>query len=861
MILQVPVVATIALSLCCSQVTGYTEIVPSHVVTNSAVNAAPFWNVFPDKKIPMHVKNIGHDTVAVLCSDGALYFGTLDDSDAVAWSLVTIGGAETRSKSARNMIAMKSTPEFVQLAMVHDTNVEFLHCTTMKLSCEALRSTPLPIALKEAPNLALSNDTIWIASDQGLYAVSNTKNDVEHVLVGHFINAVSNDVGSGLVLAGNAEKIWIIDGTTHDVVRWEWVTDEEQMWGGVIDGPIQALAIAPSSPPPRSGTDARGLPTTSSDVFIGTPVCLNMRDVNGAFARVGADQGLPVGNITALAFALDSTPSTQQGSTQSRTTKSSAPQLWIGTSIGVAVRSAPLNVANMTSPVRGFAQQQWRYLHGPRWLAGNAVAALTVVPRARGGDTIVVVHENGMTFLHQQQWTLARKAAVFDKIALQRHNRHGMSAECLFDSFGKLDGCVQMDSDNNGLWTSLLVVAEYMRYHVTGDEAALSSASRYFSGLALLNNVTGKPGLMARSCCDPTELLAGCGAAAMKANPKQWHNSSDEARFRGWMWKGDTSSDETTGHVFGLSVVANLSPLEWERTLAKKLLLDFVAGVVKNDYMLIDVTGNATTWGRWSPHYVNDFRPFSDERGLQALQMLAYLSAAANLTARTDAAGMKMWLDAYADLTNATNQYLENVVNAKIDAPCDDNYSDDELMFLPFFSLLTTCTPDQVPGVVANSSAHAPESPACPFPGLRKAGLTGLARAWRIIRPERSDLWAMMNHACVSAQTEETVSADVRDDVVWNLQTWSLDLIEWPVSNTARQDIFYERGANRFGKTHVDSTKTRSPLPANERTQSRWNANPYEVGDGGDGMSEQDPGAWLLPYWMGRFYGILSEHD
>lgn len=66
----------------------------------------------------------------------------------------------------------------------------------------------------------------------------------------------------------------------------------------------------------------------------------------------------------------------------------------------------------------------------------------------------------------------------------------------------------------------------------------------------------------------------------MKANRKQWHNSSDEARFRGWMWKGDTSSDETTGHVFALSVVANLSPLEWERTLATKLLLDFVRGAV-----------------------------------------------------------------------------------------------------------------------------------------------------------------------------------------------------------------------------------------------------------------------------------------
>lgn len=61
-----------------------------------------------------------------------------------------------------------------------------------------------------------------------------------------------------------------------------------------------------------------------------------------------------------------------------------------------------------------------------------------------------------------------------------------------------------------GLWTSLLVVAEYMRYHVTGDEAALASASRYFSGLALLNNITGKPGrrmVVYRFCAQLTANL------------------------------------------------------------------------------------------------------------------------------------------------------------------------------------------------------------------------------------------------------------------------------------------------------------------------------------------------------------------
>ena len=60
---------------------------------------------------------------------------------------------------------------------------------------------------------------------------------------------------------------------------------------------------------------------------------------------------------------------------------------------------------------------------------------------------------------------------------------------------------------------------------------------------------------------------------------------------------------------------------------------------------------------------------------------------------------------------------------------------------------------------------------------------------------------------------------------------------------------------NRF-KT-FDSFHDASPLPASERRQYRWNADPYDVTDGGDGLSEGDPGAWLLPYWMARHHGII----
>ena len=49
-------------------------------------------------------------------------------------------------------------------------------------------------------------------------------------------------------------------------------------------------------------------------------------------------------------------------------------------------------------------------------------------------------------------------------------------------------------------------------------------------------------------------------------------------------------------------------------------------------------------------------------------------------------------------------------------------------------------------------------------------------------------------------------------------------------------------------------------VPANERSQGLWNADPYSV-SGGSGMDEWDAGAWLLPYWMARYHGLIVDAE
>ena len=45
-------------------------------------------------------------------------------------------------------------------------------------------------------------------------------------------------------------------------------------------------------------------------------------------------------------------------------------------------------------------------------------------------------------------------------------------------------------------------------------------------------------------------------------------------------------------------------------------------------------------------------------------------------------------------------------------------------------------------------------------------------------------------------------------------------------------------------------------LPGNERTQLRWDLDPFLLDREGSSI-EVDPGPWLLPYWLARWSGML----
>ena len=125
-----------------------------------------------------------------------------------------------------------------------------------------------------------------------------------------------------------------------------------------------------------------------------------------------------------------------------------------------------------------------------------------------------------------------------------------------------------------------------------------------------------------------------------------------------------------------------------------------------------------------------------------------------------------------------------------------------------------------------------------------------LARTFNALKPERAAIW----NAAFSAMGVD-IGPDGAADVVWNLRTWQLDLVSWPTMNSHRLDITLD--VTNAGRSGGGSNDARVVLPANERSQGRWNGDPFDL-DGGDGMSEDDPGAFILSYWLARWAGLLA---
>jgi hypothetical protein len=459
------------------------------------------------------------------------------------------------------------------------------------------------------------------------------------------------------------------------------------------------------------------------------------------------------------------------------------------------------------------------YYNGERWLPGNRVLHLS-----EGNDsTILILTDRGLGQIVMEEMTLEEKASYFENQVRRRHIRYGFNAGLVDMEKGNVDSGRLQDSDNDGLWTAMYLASQVFRYKVTGSEDALMNCQESFDAMERLYSINPVRGFPSRS-------FARSGYIDRLGNPERWQHSSDPE----WDWKATTSSDEAIGHIFAFGVMAELLDSGDLKTRAIALIDTLMGHIVKNDLYMVDYDGKPTTWGRWNPDYVNARPKMVGDRKLNSSNIIAMLQTGFHFT------GNEKYRTKAFDLME-NHGYLENLMRPMGEigpAPPDSdewskmlseswNHSDDEMYFLGYWGLYRYAFNDS----------------------LRVAYKKAILDHWQTERPEKEGAWNIM-----TAMTG-TNNFDLHE-AVWYLQQHPMDLIDWPISNSHRKDLL-------FIDPNFRNQTTATVLPPDERPVQRHNSNMFTLDrNRGNGRSEYSAGdIWLLPYWMGRYLGVISAAD
>ncbi|MDR0794004.1 MAG: hypothetical protein LBE82_11905 [Chitinophagaceae bacterium] len=482
---------------------------------------------------------------------------------------------------------------------------------------------------------------------------------------------------------------------------------------------------------------------------------------------------------------------------------------------------------------------KYKYYASQRWIPSNKILDIA----AGDEHAVLILTDKGLGEIHFSLTTLHDKAMYYEKQVRQRHIRLGFNATLGGLKNGNIDSGSLEDSDNDGLWTSMYLGAEVFRYAATHSPEALQNCKESLDAMERLYTINPLKGFPARALerrgyetSDvPRSKLKnsavkqeyGGNAGFIDTNAGPWRNAPDPE----WDWKSTTSSDEAIGHIFVFGAIAELIDVPEIKSKAIKLMDALMRHIVEHNMYLVDWDGQPTKWGRWNPEYVNARPEMVGDRKITSSNIIAMLQTAYHFT------GKKIYKDKALELLNKYG-YLENLMRPMKEinhAPEDAdelskdlsdgwNHSDDEMYFLGYWGLYKYALNDT----------------------LKAKFKEAILDHWEIERPEKEAAWNIFT-AVTGVKNFDL------NEAVWYLQKYPLDMVTWKMQNSNRQDI--EFIPKNFRKQTIKEV-----LPPDELPISRHNANRFSL-DGGDnnGSAEYSAGdIWLLPYWMGRYLGIIT---
>ncbi len=361
------------------------------------------------------------------------------------------------------------------------------------------------------------------------------------------------------------------------------------------------------------------------------------------------------------------------------------------------------------------------------------------------------------------------------------------------------------------------------RHAVEPGPESLANAQLHARGLDLLNRVNGVPGLMSRSYM-PKDAPMGPGE--FQTFWPQNDNHEGEGEFADYYWKGDVSIDQYSGALVGLSWLYDLVDDESVREPVRRTVTEIADHMWANNLLIIDADGRPTQFGYFQGWNIQGVPA---PNGLTSAAALAWFKLAHRVS------GDPLYLNIYNDLidergyawvlerflwvylgyqTKHYNVYMgfENMhtlTRLEDDPYLKERYSD------AFARQLWYGTGDSLMLRRGRVEANPTFTP------------------WYLYATGRKDADAIMR---VIWQLWMFVDAPLRDHYVENSSNPEIE-----VNPQHRTDALY-------------------PLPAHlhRPDMCMWHRSPYTLDGGADNGRERTGHDYLLPYWMGRYYGYIG---
>lgn len=469
--------------------------------------------------------------------------------------------------------------------------------------------------------------------------------------------------------------------------------------------------------------------------------------------------------------------------------------------------------------------------------------------------------------------SLAEKAALYDArvTSLHMHPQMPWVVDVVLEpgvdpeTATSSDVAAWWSGENDGLFSGLVFAAEAYRWGATRDPAALAALERLMDGEEQRMRITGVPGLFARQIIPPNIEGLACPtdlAEYMPAPDKRgnrWVRIGDDGcaqivdtgttsfrstthcgldEFVGWCFKDNPSQDEYVGHALALDALTRVfydrnatgTLTEAESNLwmrASALRHQIHAHLAANDNVFVDWDGRQTQWGKLYPGAPGDTRGY-----------LAVVGLGVQATGVFDPT-----LDYSPPFWQTRRDWvveLDEIDQWNGPDGCEANWNNLSMLVASFYETI------HWPRALAEAG---------PYRDAFAASLVTTTETTRNIVAQHNAWWNILwaIGKPLGPGTDGPAYAAVEDAIC--------QLKQFPRSNhqVAKDTAALAPGACT---DRLDNSLAAQPFEIADRcaaTFAYW-GNPYERSQCDDRHElVRQPGGYLLPYWMGRYFGLIAD--